>query len=161
MTKLTQEDVHDFWLNVYFGTSDYGRLKEAAVDRAYRDFNRTMHGFGKIRQEISYAVLRQGLLKLLNTLLLNEYDQDEFDKGHKKTCEELIRLFEKVADYKISIGQAQKWVNMSLKYWFAIGEKRIPRVEKNYEYYHVPLDNIIQENFTNMALISLKQDGVE
>jgi hypothetical protein len=43
------------------------------------------------------------------------------------------------------VGQAQKWVNMTMKYIFTVGEQRIPGFDLVYTYCHVPLDNILLE----------------
>lgn len=66
-------------------------------------------------------------------------------------CNTLIESYNKIANHKIYIGQAQKWINMTLKYLFALGETRIAGITKNYEYFHFPLDNIIIQKLENMA----------
>lgn len=49
MTTLTQQDIINFWVRVYLGTTNVQELRLSAVDRAYRDVNRTMHGIGRIQ----------------------------------------------------------------------------------------------------------------
>ncbi|WP_378018329.1 hypothetical protein [Adhaeribacter terreus] len=34
---------------------------------------------------------------------------------------------------------------MSLKYLFAFGENRVPNISRNYRFFHIPIDNIIQD----------------
>jgi hypothetical protein len=41
------------------------------------------------------------------------------------------------------VGQAQKWLNMALKYVFVFGENRLPGYAHVFELAHIPLDNII------------------
>jgi len=41
------------------------------------------------------------------------------------------------------VGQAQKWVNMSFKYIFTLGGKRISGFEPVYKHCHIPFDNVI------------------
>jgi len=45
MTTLTQKDLENFWIRCYLSPST--DLENAAIDRAYLDFNRTLHGIGK------------------------------------------------------------------------------------------------------------------
>lgn len=66
----------------------------------------------------------------------NNMNQDEFDKFHKLVCDKLINTSSKILTY----GQAQKWINMTLKYVSMFDHVR---TEKTYEFYHVPIDNII------------------
>jgi hypothetical protein len=40
------------------------------------------------------------------------------------------------------VGQAQKWVNVTLKDVFTFGEARLPGFGHIYQFCHVPLDNI-------------------
>jgi hypothetical protein len=64
-------------------------------------------------------------------------------------CDKLKLKFIKLIGYEISYGQAQKWINMSLKYMSALGNTIIIGVEKNYKYFHIPVDNIIQDKLKN------------
>ena len=50
---------------------------------------------------------------------------------------------------ELSIGQAQKWINMTLKYWLLFGEKRIQNIEKNAIFFHIPIDSFIQKEMFN------------
>lgn len=58
------------------------------------------------------------------------------------------KKFNEVLAYDISYGQAQKWINMTLKYMFAIGPNIIDGIDRNYDYFHIPLDNVIQEKLS-------------
>ena len=51
--------------------------------------------------------------------------------------------FESYVQYRFFQVQAQKWINMSMKYLYALGDERVPGISKNYEYFHIPIDNII------------------
>lgn len=44
--------------------------------------------------------------------------QDDFDKLHKIICDEMISIF-KIGD-GLTYGQAQKWLNMTVKYVYII-----------------------------------------
>jgi hypothetical protein len=41
------------------------------------------------------------------------------------------------------VGQCQKWINMSIKYAVALGERRMPGFSSVCEVAHVPLDSIV------------------
>jgi hypothetical protein len=44
---------------------------------------------------------------------------------------------------RFTVGQAQKWINMSIKYAIALGEHRVPGLHCVYDVAHVALDNIV------------------
>ena len=67
-------------------------------------------------------------------------NQEEFDEKHEELCEKLKKEWN-----ELSYGQIQKWVNMSLKYWLLFGGDKIANIEKNAEYFHIPIDSIIKE----------------
>lgn len=63
--------------------------------------------------------------------------QSNFDDWHKCTCDALRASF---GDFHLYYGQAQKWINMSLKYLFILDR---PRVDPYWEYCHVPIDRYL------------------
>lgn len=136
-------DQMDFLLRVYFGTGDPTLL--LAINRAYRDLSRTVHGIGKYPDAKSSAVKI-----LINTVSRLAGNRDintpaTFDLWHRKTCESLCKTFETAGYENFTIGQAQKWVNMTLKYVYVFGEQRMPGYKALYEFCHVPIDNIVLE----------------
>ena len=124
---------------VYFGNLE-NRLS-AAIKRAYRDFNRTQHGFSKkgdnseIRKRCS-AHLEQAITNLLNEPSLS---QKKFDDIHKGICDELKRNY---GTFNFTYGQAQKWINMTLKYYYLLDKDK---TKEAVTYFHVPIDNIMIE----------------
>jgi hypothetical protein len=145
MTTLSKEDKTKFWLRVYFGSGIENDIILATIDRAYRDFNRTMHGIAKKNTDETYNRLRYLMKEIVSDILINIFNQDSFDIWHQESCEKLIKGFDEITNYRLFYGQAQKWINMSLKYMFAIGDKKINGINKNYKFFHIPIDNIIQE----------------
>lgn len=140
MTKLTKEDIEDFWIRVCLGTKDY---VGASVDRAYRDFSRTLHGISKTQPYDSYWELREVMIEMAKDLMTTEfYSQNEFDNWHRDMCDRLKVEFKSKRNHDIYVGQAQKWINMTLKYLFALGD-RVNGAKRNYKYFHIPVDNII------------------
>lgn len=143
-STLTEKDYKDFLLFLYFG-KDKNYL-DNCIDRAYRDFNRTLHGFDnhkykKIILNESKEYLKEELIKIKGNkkVIL----QEDFDRWHKSICYGLKNIFSKYEYLDFYVGQAQKWVNMSLKYIFVHDETRLDGFNSIYEYCHIPIDNII------------------
>lgn len=139
---LTDSDFDNFYIRLYFDTSD-GYLY-ASIKRAYRDFNRTIRNIPKelkerdIWRKTLYAILASRADRILTTSFS---DQVEFTKWHKATCLAICEASNNI----LTIGQSQKWINMTLKYAFTFGNSRINGISKNYSFFHIPIDNIIQE----------------
>jgi len=85
--------------------------------------------------------------------------QETFDEWHRSTCVRLKHVYSDQNFSSFYIGQAQKWVNMMLKYLFMFPEMS-ERLRDVYIYCHVPLDNIILRRLNSMGLrrIDLRKD---
>ncbi len=152
-----------FWTGFYDGDDCF----EWASDRAYLDMNRTMtfkevaskdkknekdiENQRKAWRDDVTGIIEQSLLKI----------DCEFDEWHKETCIAIIRyygedkLVEKIGNKRtqtptnLTFGQAQKWLNMTLKYlWllYRLGmlEDKYSEIVAKYEKdFHVPLDSYI------------------
>ena len=78
------------------------------------------------------------------------FKNSDFDDWHKAKCEEIINFMNNSIDKSnanilnkdFTIGQAQKWVNMTLKYLWLLNA--LPTGVKP-EYLHVPIDSYIIE----------------
>lgn len=143
----TRQDQEDFLIRLYFGEkSDY---LEMCIDRAYLDFNRTLHGI-KNHQGI-YKSAKIVMTETLRTFSENKsgfHSGTEFDEWHKNLCIALCKHYADNGFVNYHIGQAQKWVNMAFKYVFTMGEKRLPNYFHVYEFCHIPIDNIIINNLS-------------
>ena len=112
------------------------RKKEIAMKcarRAYRDFNRTLRFTSKDQK------LRENFRDTICEFIASEIPKllqagDEFDKRHKEICEAIItetigwkengkKLLKSPGKGKVafSYGQAQKWLNMAIKYVWLLG----------------------------------------
>ena len=102
---------------------------------------RTITGFSKNEEHdnIFNNALRLLYTEINSLLSKTIKEQSEFDKWHKECCDKLIKTFEKQL---FSYGQAQKWINMSLKNLSMLEHKL---VERQYEFFHIPIDNYIIE----------------
>lgn len=139
MNQILTDDLREnFFIRLYFDESQ--GFYYAGIKRAFLDFSRTL----KI-QDNNRATLRQNAEKFifekLSELTKTTFkEQKDFDIYHKTTCEQLIDVWQ-----ELKVGQAQKWINMTLKYWLLLGDKRITGIEKNVRYFHIPIDSYVQK----------------
>jgi hypothetical protein len=56
---------------------------------------------------------------------------------------------------QFTVGQAQKWINMSIKYAIALGEQRVSGFSGVYGVAHAPLDNIVLSALVEEAMLPL------
>ena len=133
-------DVLDFLRTIYFGV--YTNPYVAASSRAYRDMNRTIR-FNGMEQEQRNALrssVDELLEKEITSLVVDGVkSQDEYDKWHFKICEKIRKIYSE-AGIEFNYGQSQKWLNMTIKYLFIIGECSFDGI---FQYLHVPIDNYI------------------
>lgn len=128
-------------IHLYFGRD--GNHKRNAILRAYRDFNRTLE-LGKEskndRERKKIEITNFLELELSKVLTEKFKNQREFDAFHEKLSIEIKNKWK-----KLTFGQIQKWINMSLKYWLVIGGNELQGIEKNHQFFHIPIDRIIKE----------------
>jgi len=150
----TGQDQEEFLINLYFGeTRDY---LDMCLDRAYRDFNRTLHGI-KYHPNI-YGSAKNMMVESFREALQNKNELKSsiaFDEWHKKLCTKLCEHYDAKGFEKYHIGQAQKWINMTFKYIFTMGENRLPGYHWLYRTCHIPLDNIIMNKLSIYGLPQL------
>ncbi len=142
-SRLTRRDYEDFLVTLYFG---YGRDDLwLCIDRAYRDFSRTMRGFATLagKSEVHQQARRCVREQLTHLSLLELDEAAQFDAWHRQSCETLSAVYRENGYPLFYIGQAQKWLNMTLKYIFTLGAERIAGFDDCYAFCHVPIDNIL------------------
>ncbi len=138
----TPADQFEYLLLLYSGT-DPDRLS-CCIRRAYRDLNRTLHGFAKVPRKDELRVRASVVVRAFLTDLGGaSLDQAAFDLRHQAACTELCAAYAAAKFAEFRVGQAQKWLNMALKYVFAFGEDRLPGYAGVFPLAHIPLDNII------------------
>lgn len=148
-------DIH-FWVGFY-GDTD---CCDWASKKAYLDMNRTMtFPRDDSKDEKTIKKERQELVDKGTKIIRDRLGclTEEFDSWHGKTCDRLIECYGgKLQDRKtkestsLTYGQAQKWLNMTLKYlWLLdrvgfIADDDIHQfIQKNGDLFHVPLDSYI------------------
>ena len=141
-SKITKEQWDKYILDLFFGTNE---PLENCINKAYRDFNRTLHGFGSIEnnEKITTDVKKYLFDEFQNVKTLNIKTQKDFDIWHFKQCEILNKFYSENNYHSFHIGQAQKWINMTFKYVYSYGDKYLDGYDELYQFCHVPLDNIL------------------
>jgi hypothetical protein len=140
---LAQGDYDEFRVYLYFGPEQDYVL--SSVTRAYYDFARTLHGIAKIGNEQVLSLWDAARFGLKGRLAAAAHitDQRTFDAWHRDTCHFLQHEYCAHGYGAFYIGQAQKWVNMALKYIYTLGSRRVPGFEGVYPLCHIPIDNIM------------------
>ena len=142
-SKISFEEKMSWWKGDLFVDDTV----ELAMSKAYRDLVRTIRGFASNPNHdlIIYHARQTLYLSVTKILATAINSQEEFDKLHQSACYELIDSFD---DQDFTIGQAQKWINMTFKYLHLLDYEEVQNV---YEYCHVPIDSYIL-NITNCIL---------
>lgn len=151
MTTLTNKDFENFWIRCYLGTST--KVIESSIKRAYLDFNRTVPGIRMTESREKYLIFEDFFKDLINQITSRKLEnQESYDSWHRDKCQELILLAIEQHNKKFYIGQAQKWINMTLKYLAALGNDRVKDIILNYPLFHIPIDNVIQSRLSEMGI---------
>lgn len=141
----TRTEQEDFLIRLYFGAgSEYLPL---CIRRAYRDFSRTLEGIGRMTDlyQPASTEVENALVELKGSVKIAS--QEAFDDWHRASCNRLCSTYAQHRYNDFYIGHAQKWLNMSFKYIYVIGDTRVPGYNPLYQFGHVPLDRIIIERF--------------
>ena len=154
-SKLTS-DYEEYLLRLVFRR---GMTISGCIHNAYLDLNRTLHGMGTLPERSDLRSKAETniaeALTLLRKSLAAPILQADFDKWHRTTCENLISVY---ADkFPFTAGQAQKWINMTMKYIYTIGEERIPGFGTAYEFCHAPLDNDVLDALSRYGFNGLSK----
>lgn len=143
ISNITKEDKIKWWQGNLFEED----LVELAMTKAYRDLMRTIRSFAtNVNNNRIKTNARSSIKQSINKMIKsNITTQEQFDKLHQEACENLIKKFE---DQYFTIGQAQKWINMTFKYLHLLEYKDIKNI---YEFCHIPIDSYML-NITNYQM---------
>ena len=195
---------YEFFLYSYFGAGK--DVLEKAINRAYRDMaSHTLTGFSnddnkKKCKKCAVVLLRMYIkgeedknniladVKMKNVefkKLIDCKSKDDFDIWHFELSKNMRLLYSSGdASGELTYGQAQKWINMSLKYLYLfyvlekegvlnnvfskeeysaeirerldyqLDDELKKIIGKTYKYYHVPIDNYILKRIYNLEDIN-------
>lgn len=137
---------------------DYDAILGRVIEKAYNDA--TNQGAFNTKADQSAAAIAKygdnGSVKIIRNrvnLLLSDNDIS-FDEWHECTCDELIKIYSNNNLQDVfSYGNAQKWVNMTLKYLYLLSGisaeydsefiSRIIRIRKYASELYIPIDSYI------------------
>jgi len=148
------------------GFLQYARLKTEmnpfirAAKLAYLDLNRTLRGPNKMAPnatrsfyEIGTEIVSQAIKEIGAIRLQGE----QFDDWHRHLCQDLRR---DTCPTRFSVGHAQKWVNMGIKYSFAFGEESVPGLVQLWNWAHIPIDNFIIQRVRRLPQAQVAQHAL-
>lgn len=114
------------------------------ADRAYLDLCRIIKFKTDDKNvKTAYKAKICGMLVKEYDILLNAVEsfddkQNAFDSEHNRICEEIIKTYSEISE--LTYGQAQKWLNMMLKYVLLIEGVSVLK-----NYLHIPVDSYIMQ----------------
>lgn len=137
------ENIKKFYRICVFGTEENN--EKAAAKRAYRDMCRTIR-FEKGVSQKQKNDCRARVVELIETEIkkYNSIDTvEKYDEFHDSLCSRIIGCYDNQTIAEITYGQAQKWVNMTMKYLCVLYEGQCDWLNKIYSFLHIPIDSII------------------
>lgn len=155
------EKIAKFYRVCLFGSES--NVYKAAADRAYRDLCRTIKFKDKDNKdknnECRNSVNELIVEKIKN---LSDANQGAYDKFHFELCEKIIEEYRKRDVAELTYGQAQKWVNMTMKYLCVLSEGNFTGefewLGRFYPYLHVPIDSIILDKIAEARFPNINLD---
>ena len=136
------KSIWDTMVYLYFGNT--ANPYKAASARAYLDLCRTIKFAPSSNEEERVQartdvddMIENKVKAIANAGITN---QDGYDEWHKAICEELVDRYAKVCGDQFYTCQAQKWVNMTIKYLYLIDSDLVRLIT---DFAHVPLDNYV------------------
>jgi hypothetical protein len=163
----TQGDHNRFLISFLFNGSMDPGIK-GCVYRGYLDLSLTVHHINEVPNA---PLLRASAHELMRTIVRKaicpsrSWTIENFDKWHEISCRRIQGHYAEASYRTFTVGQAQKWLNMSLKYALTLSalemlEVKFPDVLRHVA--HVPLDNYILNALSAMTKhLDLTPPGVE
>jgi hypothetical protein len=149
---LKRADYEECLVTFYFGPGeDYFSL---CHKRAYRDFQRTLHKIGTLpdTKKAWHNANAAVSIRFAEIENMAAATQEKFDNWHRAACHELKATYAASGYAKFYIGHAQKWLNMTFKYIYTMGEQRVSGFGHLYDFCHVPLDQILLDALRDYGL---------
>lgn len=118
------------------------------VYQAYLDAKRKFGGINLISPEqkkTCFANLAEKIRDYLNDKPY--YSEAKFDAWHEKLCREFVQDFNHFGYTKVSIGMAQKVINLSFKYLYCCNDGAT-KYKDHFKYCHLTLDDYVLSWYT-------------
>jgi hypothetical protein len=132
----------------YFKTKSFSApdLVNACTSVAYRDFCRTLRGISRLSNKDELPETAQSIINCAIFSLPRDAAEllpSGFEQWHKSLCERIPNVYREGGFPSFTIGQSQKWVNITFKYIFSLGESWIRGLGHVYPMCHAPLDKVL------------------
>lgn len=141
----------DFLMYSYFGFTqddDFETILDAVIDKAYKDatnqgaYNTKLDDSNKNESKEAKDEARNHLKETIRNY---ESQGEGFDEWHEKLCGGIKNKYSGIKIF--TYGNAQKWVNMTVKYLYMLADirddKSIQEIKKDKKYLHIPIDSYI------------------
>lgn len=158
---ITKTSIESFVFFTFSSSLDEDCIINSVVDKAFFDatnqgaFNTLIHKDDK-RKEILDQV-KKSVKDLLYKEIIKytEKKGESFNKWHSDTCKKIIEVYNKDFSDEFTYGNAQKMVNMALKYLYLLSgianygkindklQNILNAVKADSKYLHVPIDSYI------------------
>ena len=146
--KLCQlkEVAKSFMANERIKTKKDLDIFDNSTRKAYCDFCRTID-YSKISDNVKEECKckAKNLIRAeVKEMFALNFNIQKYDDWHEKLCAALEKTF---TDYHIDfcVGKSQKWVNMTIKYLFALDYDDKFKMGDKLSFFHVPIDNIVMD----------------
>lgn len=157
-STLTAVAFADALATFYFGPPDVHNRFGRYIWRAYRDVNRTIQGAGRLDESARTkrdARCEDVITKRLHLLAEGSVERsiEGFDRWHRESCNLLRKAHASTTGMALTVGQAQKWINMTLKYAYvveALGVTPTLALRNYYRFAHMPIDNVVLDALRTM-----------
>ena len=157
--------VMDFFWYSYFGITKADAAKKVdkalsiCVNRAYRDLSRTITYSQSATHEQEIKILKEEVIA--NSIKqLSEKNAEDFDRWHNESCLSIVNYFMENKtilgkDVQFHYGQAQKWLNMTLKNMRIMDLWNKDYLDRFSSVLHVPVDSGIIKAVWELTKVKL------
>ncbi len=147
----TDREILDYFLRNYLGQR--GSFLAACILRAYLDVCRTIRGIAKHEGGArAFELASTSILSAIENVGSALDSQQSYDAWHRATCDSLRATYESAGYTRFSVGHAQKWLNMAVKYASLIGDRASPHSAALFNLGHVPIDSVILQELSKRGL---------
>lgn len=171
--SVSEDKIKQFLMVCLFGDKYKAVLNDEekiglAINRAYRDFCRTIRDGkewnanieldipkGEEKKEYYDISNSRGRASKLIKEAIESNQFNDYNTWHMKLCDKLGNQEDGAIGY--TYGQAQKWVNMTMKYLLVL---KYNPVEVIIDKLHIPLDSIIIEKATQKGKQLITKDDL-
>lgn len=132
-----------FLIGAKLHTKNKREIVDKSIQSAYGDVKRTIRGISKYQDKERIVI---GANRLLSNALqyFIKSEISYYDDWH---CELVFQLIKVFSFDSFTIGQAQKWINMSFKYLYCFSYIHDLNINENrFLGCHIPIDNYVMDN---------------